>query len=310
MDSLHQAILCTIARTTVQQQPRNETGRQLPDINERLVIRRLDELRPHPIYFRHGLALSASQLSALAALDDRVSQEPIAITRDGLIIDGYARMERARMLDRTTILCIEYDRTEEEALGDLLQAHLGSNRLNDFCRILLARELEPWFRKKALANQKAGGENKGSSKLTEGEGLDIRSEVARAAGVSTGNVTKVKQIMKTPNSKLQEALRAGQISIHKAWQWRQLSPERQIKELELYLSQKGTNRVIRQLIKRHVAKGSPIPTNQPNLGDVLKCRPLHESGELASISVVVIDAPENIAFLTKGALRILGSLKE
>ena len=81
-------------------------------------------------------------------------------------------------------------------------------------------------------------------------------------------------------------------------------------ELGLYLSQKHTNRVIRRLIKRHVAKRSPIPPNQPNLGDLLKCRPLHEAGELASISVVVIDAPENIAFLSKGALRILGSLEE
>jgi hypothetical protein len=68
--------------------------------------------------------------------------------------------------------------------------------------------------------------------------------------------------------------------------------------------------VIRQLIKRHVAKRPPIPPTQPNLGDLLNCRPLHETGELASISVVVIDAPENIAFLTKGALRILGSLEE
>jgi hypothetical protein len=273
-------------------------------------MRRLDELRPHPIYSRLGLAVSASQLSALTALDDQAFEKPIAVTRDGLIIDGYARVERARILGRTTILCIEYDRTEDEALRNLLQTHLGSNRLNDFCRILLTQELGPWFKKKALENQRAGCESKNSSKLTEKEGLDIRSEVARAAGVSTGNVTKVKQIMKTANLKLREALLAGQIRIHKAWQWRQLSPEGQLRELELNLSQKGTNTVIRRLIKRHVAKRSPIPPNQPNLGDLLKCRPIHETGELASIRVVVIDAPENIAFLTKGALRILGSLEE
>jgi hypothetical protein len=146
--------------------------------------------------------------------------------------------------------------------------------------------------------------------LTEAESVDTRSKVARYAGVSTGNVTKAKQIMKTQNSKLREALQAGQIRIHKAWQWRQLSPEGQLRELELYLSQKSTNKVIRRLIKRHVAKRSPIPPNQPNLGDLLKCRPLHETGELASIKVVVVDAQENIAFLTKGALRILGSLEE
>jgi hypothetical protein len=128
--------------------------------------------------------------------------------------------------------------------------------------------------------------------------------------VSTGNVTKVRQIMKIANLKLREALQAGQIKIHRAWQWRQLSPEGQRRELELYVRQKGTNRVIRRLIKQHVAKRSPIPPKQPNLGDLLRCRPIYETGELASIKVVVVDAQENIAFLTKGALRILGSLEE
>jgi hypothetical protein len=103
------------------------------------------------------------------------------------------------------------------------------------------------------------------------------SDLKSPAGVCTGNVTKVKQIMKTQNSRLQEALQAGQIRIHKAWQWRQLSPDGQLRELELYLSQKGTNRVIRQLIKRHVGKRLPIPPTQPNLGDLLNCRPLHET---------------------------------
>jgi hypothetical protein len=66
--------------------------------------------------------------------------------------------------------------------------------------------------------------------------VDVRSKVAREAGVSVGNVTKVKQLVKTQSSTLQGALRAGQIRIHKAWKWRQLSPEGQLKELELYLS--------------------------------------------------------------------------
>lgn len=163
----------------VEQQAGNEAGRQLSEIHERLVIRRADELRPHPSYSRQRLTVSASQLSALAALDDQASEEPIAITRAGWIIDGYARLERARILGRTTILCVEHDLTEEEALRELLRRHLGSNRLNAFCRILLARELEPWFRQKALANQTAGGESKGSSKLTEAEGSMSQPKLPR-----------------------------------------------------------------------------------------------------------------------------------
>ena len=236
--------------------------------------------------------------------------DPVVITRDRFVIDGYALLELARRQGRPALLCIEFDMNETEGLQWLLWKSRQSNALNAFSRILLALDLEPCLKEKARSNQRAGGQNKGSSKLTEAESVDTRSRVARHAGVSTGNVTKVKQIMKTQNSKLREALQAGQIRIHRAWQWRALSPEGQLRELGLYLGQKGTNKAIRRLIKRHVAKRLPIPPNQPNLGDLLKCRPLHETGELASIKVVVIDAPENIAFLTKGALRILGSLEE
>jgi hypothetical protein len=268
------------------------------------------DLRFHPSYVRNGLTVSACQLSALIELGDLAFLNPIVITRDRFVIDGYALLELARRQGRATLLCIELNLSEAEGLQWLLWKSRKSNALNAFSRILLALDLQPGLREKARSNQRAGGQKKGSSKLTKGESVDVRSDVARAAGVSTGNVTKVTQIMNTANLKLRQALRAGQIRIHKAWQWRHLSPEGQLKELELYLGQKGANRVIRRLIKRHIANRSPIPPNQPNLGELLKCRPLHETGELASIRVVVIDGPDNIAFLTKGALRILGSLEE
>ena len=154
-----------------------------------LVTCRLDELRPHPSYVRHRLTVPASQLSALAERGDRAFLEPLMITQDRTILDGYARLELARLQGRATLPCIAYELTESEALHWLLQKHRRSNGLNDFSRILLALELEPWFKEKARSNQRAGGRNKGSSKLTEAERLDVRSEIAAAAGVSVGNVS-------------------------------------------------------------------------------------------------------------------------
>ena len=275
-----------------------------------LVTRRLDELHPHPSWVRHHLGIPASKLSALANRGEFAFLEPLLITRDHTIIDGYGRWGLAGKQGRLTLLCLEYELAETEALLWLLQRHRRSHGLNDFSRILLALDLEPWLKEKARSNERVGGQRKGSSNLTKAERLDVRAEIAAAAGVSVGNVTKVKQLMKTAHPKIEEALRAKEISIHRAWQWRQLSPERQLKELELYLSQRGTNKIASRLIRRHVAKRLPLPPDQPNLGDLLRCRPMHETGELASIGVVVIDAPGNIAFLTKGALRILGSLEE
>jgi len=68
-----------------------------------IVTRPLDELRPHPSYVTHGLSVSASQLSTLAALGRLAFREPIVITQEGVIIDGYAQWELARRQGRQTI---------------------------------------------------------------------------------------------------------------------------------------------------------------------------------------------------------------
>jgi tetratricopeptide (TPR) repeat protein len=99
-----------------------------------------------------------------------------------------------------TILCIEHDLAEEEALHWLIQSHRPSRGLNSYSRVLLALDLEPSLQERARANQQAGGQTKGSSNLTEAHRLDVRSETAAVAGVSTGNITKVKALRLNPNS--------------------------------------------------------------------------------------------------------------
>jgi len=105
------------------------------------------------------------------------SREPLVITRDRIVIDGYARLELARRQGRMTLPCIEYELTEQEALHRLLQRLRQSNGPNAFSRILLALDLEPLLTDKARSNQQAGGQNKGSSKLAEAERLDVRKEI-------------------------------------------------------------------------------------------------------------------------------------
>ena len=231
-----------------------------------LVTCRLDELNPHPSYVRHHLTVPASQLSALADRDDHVFLEPLIITQDRMILDGYARLELARRRGRATLPCIAYELTESEALHWLLQKHRRSNGLNDFTRILLALELEPWFKEKARMNQRAGGLNKGSSKLTEPERLDVRREIAVAAGVSVGNVTKVKQLQMAATAELLQALRSKEISIHRAWGWSKLPPERQREELTFCQSQRGVKKTIRLMVSRHRSKSLQLV---PDLGNLV-----------------------------------------
>jgi hypothetical protein len=108
----------------------NDTG-SLREAGQ-LVTCRLDELRPHPSYVRHQFSVPASQLSAIAERGDRAFLEPLVITRDRTILDGYARAELARLRGRGTLPCIECDLTESEALNWLLQKHRRSTGMNDF----------------------------------------------------------------------------------------------------------------------------------------------------------------------------------
>ena len=209
----------------------SDPGSQCDGVQGHLVTCRVDELRPHPSYVRHQIALPASQLSPLVELGDLVFREPLLITRDRTILDGFARWKLARRQGRLTLPCLEYDLSEAEALHWLLLKHRRSNGLNAFIRILLALELEPWLKEQARLNQRAGGQNRGSSKLTEAHRLDVRSEIATVAGASAGNVSKVKHLTLVAQPAILQALREGEVSIHRASVWLK-NPEKQTRPIQ------------------------------------------------------------------------------
>jgi hypothetical protein len=140
----------------------------LGDFRGRLVACRVDDLRPHPSYVRHQIAVQVPQLSSLIELGDLAFREPLLITRDRTILDGYARRELARRQGRLILPCFEFDLSETEALHWLLQKHRRSEGLNAFSRIIMAQELEPWLKEKARSNKQAGGASKGFVKLDGG----------------------------------------------------------------------------------------------------------------------------------------------
>lgn len=168
------------------------TGRTSPSAQGRLVVCLVHELQQHPSYIRNHLTVSPSQLSVVAAHGDVALQQPIVITRNRWIIDGYARLEFAQRQGLASVLCIEYDLTDEEGLRWLIQSHRHSRSLNSHIGILLALDLEPLLQEKARANQQAGGRNKGSSNLTEAKSFDVRSEIA-VEGVDEGIFLEVIQ---------------------------------------------------------------------------------------------------------------------
>jgi len=224
----------------------------------RLFTCAVDDLHPHPSLVRHNLTPSAQEMSMLSERGEAAFRDPLTITQDNAILDGYAQWQLARTQERQTLLCLQHEMTEEESLLWLVQRQQRSAALNPFSRILLALELEPWFRQQARSNQQRGGQCKGSSNLTEADRLDVRVKVAAAAGVSVGNVSKVKHLLQAGHPEVVQAVREGEVSIHGASEWLK-QPTKQLDQLRLhrlYLGKCSISKVVDALLNRHQAQGA------------------------------------------------------
>jgi len=287
-----------------------EEAAPTPSFQSRMTERRVDHLHPHPAYVRHHLGISASKLSALLEVGKFAFREPLVITSAGTIIDGRARWELARRKGRAVLPCIEYVLSEEEALQWLIQGHGRSDHLNAFCRILLALELEPWLTEQIRSHQKAGGENKGSSKLTEADRLDVRSRIAAVAGASTGNVTKVKQLISAGDPEILEALRHGEIAIHRAWLCRAMPLQEQRRLLLSYRGEKGVGKTIRGLLRKHVSKPPANPVAAVEMAGLVRRFSQLDARELSALAAAVLKFPGKAIFITEELLDSLPAQEE
>jgi hypothetical protein len=279
------------------------------------ITRRVDELLHHPSYVRNHLTLPVANLSAFAEQREDAFREPVVITRECFVIDGYALLELARRQRRPTLLCIEFDLDETEGLQWLLLKSRQSNALNAFSRILLAMDLQLGLQERARSNQRAGGQNKGSSKLTEAERLDVRCEVALVAGVSVGNVTKVKQLVASVRPEILDALRSGEIRIHRAWKWSKAPLEEQQEKLRRHRIESGLKKTARMLVSRHRPETSQGTADQltptvVDLENLVKQMSSPEFCKIGPVAMAVIEAPGQAIFLTKELFQALNSQQE
>ena len=245
------------------------------------VVRRVADLFPHPVIAKHAPGASAHELSILSERGEAAFADPLTITHEDLIVDGYALWHLAKLQDRAMLSCIVRPMDRESALLHLLRGSRGTRGINDFARVQMALELEPWFRERAKANQRFGGREKGSAHLPEADRLDVRIEVARAAGVSAGNVSKVKRILQFAIPAIENAVLRGDIQIHRAASWARESPSIQAQRLEDFHNEHGIRRTIAVLLKKHE---TGHPTICGGLRDLqLGLRKLHAEPTLSSL---------------------------
>ena len=214
-------------------------------------LRRVADLLPHPGLVKYSQGYSTQELSSLSERGEAAFADPITITHENVIVDGYAVWQLAKLKNRADLTCIVRSMDQEDALLYLLTRHRGSKGIGDFARVLIALELEPWFRDRAKFNQRFGGRAKGSTHLAEADKVDVRIEVARAAGVSAGNVSKVKQIVQSAIPAIHEALLSGEIQINRASTWAKQSPSLQVRRLSDFRNEHGMRRTIAVLLSKH-----------------------------------------------------------
>ena len=244
-------------------------------------IRQLADLIPHPDLVKHFKGYTTQELTTLSERGEAAFADPITITHENVIVEGYALWQLAIVQRRASLSCIVRQLDRETALLHLLDRNRGSKGIGDYARILMALELEPWFRDRAKSNQRTGGRYKGSTQLTEADRLDVRNEVARAAGVSAGNVTKVKQIQQSAVPQIREALLGGEIQINRAAVWSKFAPLTQERRLSDYRSERGIRRTITVLLRKHQDSYPMLCEGLRNIQRGL--RSLHSDPHLSSV---------------------------
>jgi hypothetical protein len=277
----------------------------------------VSELKPHPSYARHNLSVPPFKLAALEEQGEAGFSHPIFITQDNCVIDGYVRWELAKRKGRPTLICFEYEGTSEQALEELIRRHRRFQGLTDFIRIELALDLEPYFKDKARMNLRDGGRFKGLSKLTTAEKVNSRTEIARVAQVSVGNVHKVKHILTHACSAIKEAARTDEISINLADKWSHEPDRKQQEHLRLTRIKRG----IRKKAQQSVAELASLDNSQSNprifrLSDLMAMtRGLKEvapeaSRELDSVEVKIVGGPGRAIFVTQELMSALSQPRE
>jgi hypothetical protein len=271
--------------------------------NGRPVFRFPEQLRMHHALEELGWTGVIDELNYVARLEKQSEPESILITTNGTILAGFGRWKLALLEGEKEIPCIEYSRSEDEALQFILEHHQPSRGWNPFVRIRLALTLEPYLRQKALDNMRAGGKYKGSASLPDLEHIDVRQEIASVAGVGARNISNAKTILHTAHPRLIAALHESTLTINGAMKFCKLPRAKQLAQFIRFGEERAVNKVIRQSVHR--------PNKErfiPDIAKVLGALPKHEAQQPGSIIVRVCRLPHTVILV--GQELLTGSLAQ
>jgi hypothetical protein len=154
--------------------------------------------------------------------------------------------------------------------------------------------------------------------LTTAEKVNSRTEVARVAQVSVGNVHKVKYVLLHACSQLKEPARAGEVSINLVEKWSHEPDAKQHEYLRILRIERGIRRKAKHLVAANTARVTPSKRDEQviRLSDLvalvnrLTTIGPERSWELDSIDVNLVDGPGRAVFITRELIRALTPREE
>jgi hypothetical protein len=138
----------------------------------------------------------------------------------------------------------------------------------------------------------------------------VRSRIAKVAGASAGNVTKVKQLIAAADTGILEALRNEEITIHRAWLWRAMPADERRLRLLSYRGEKGVGKAIRGLLSKHVSKRLANPQATVEMPSLVRRFSQLDAHELSSVAAAVLKFPGKAIFITEELLKSLPAQEE
>jgi hypothetical protein len=207
-----------------------------------------NELRLHPALDRIGWAFGIDELGGAARTMNKSIFESILITANRTVLSGFGAWRLAILQARSEVQCVEYPFSEDDALQFMIIQHLNRRGWNDFVRICLALARKPHLQEKALENIRAGGKDKGLTNLSKADRKDVRRAIADIAGTGTSNVSKVGKVLERAHPSIISALVRGLLSIHRAWQWCDLSKSGQKEEFSRLEEERTRRKIVRDTL--------------------------------------------------------------
>ena len=144
--------------------------------------------------------------------------------------------------------------------------------------------------------------------MSEAQGIDCRREIARLAGVSQGTLAKVRKLLQAGCPELLEALRDGEVSIHRASVWLR-DTEKQLDELTLYRGMCGIASTIDSLLRRHRVADPPT-AGQLDIQRIGSALAAMDAERKASVLVGTIETKGKVILLSNELLQALESQGE